>query len=87
MRFIGQNLPPQCGCATVTPLTVVFCDTAGTRTQDPNIKSVVLCQLSYGVILNYQVKGHILSFKGELDTCRHLISPVKTEAAATPNLW
>ena len=27
----------------------VFCDPAGTRTQDPNIKSVVLYQLSYGI--------------------------------------
>ena len=27
-----------------------FCDPAGARTQDPNIKSVVLYQLSYRVI-------------------------------------
>ena len=27
-----------------------FCDPAGARTQDPNIKSVVLYQLSYGII-------------------------------------
>ena len=26
-----------------------FCDPAGARTQDPNIKSVVLYQLSYGI--------------------------------------
>lgn len=30
---------------------VAFCDPAGARTQDPNIKSVVLYQLSYGIIL------------------------------------
>ena len=29
------------------------CDLAGARTQDPNIKSVVLYQLSYQVLLNY----------------------------------
>ena len=28
-----------------------FCDPAGTRTQDPNIKSVVLYQLSYKINL------------------------------------
>ena len=28
----------------------VFCDPAGTRTQDPYIKSVLLYQLSYGII-------------------------------------
>ena len=28
----------------------VFCDPAGTRTQDPYIKSVMLYQLSYGII-------------------------------------
>ena len=27
-----------------------FCDPAGTRTQDPYIKSVLLYQLSYGII-------------------------------------
>ncbi len=26
------------------------CDPAGTRTQDPNIKSVMLYRLSYGII-------------------------------------
>ena len=26
-----------------------FCDPSGARTQDPNIKSVVLYQLSYGI--------------------------------------
>gem|GEM_PF-2731061 len=29
---------------------VPICDPAGTRTQDPNIKSVMLYQLSYGII-------------------------------------
>ena len=28
---------------------VCFCDPAGARTQDPNIKSVMLYQLSYGI--------------------------------------
>ena len=27
-----------------------FCDPAGTRTQDPYIKSVLLYQLSYGIV-------------------------------------
>ncbi len=31
-------------------ITWLFCDPAGTRTQDPNIKSVMLYQLSYGII-------------------------------------
>ena len=31
-------------------MTVFFSDPAGVRTQDPNIKSVVLYQLSYGII-------------------------------------
>ena len=30
-----------------------FCDPAGTRTQGPYIKSVLLYQLSYEIILNY----------------------------------
>ncbi len=30
----------------------VFCDPAGARTQDPNIKSVVLYQLSYGISMS-----------------------------------
>ena len=30
---------------------VILSDPAGARTQDPNIKSVVLYQLSYGIIL------------------------------------
>jgi hypothetical protein len=29
--------------------TFLFCDPAGARTQDPNIKSVMLYQLSYGI--------------------------------------
>ena len=32
-----------------------FCDPAGARTQDPNIKSVVLYQLSYGISAEYFV--------------------------------
>ena len=31
------------------------CDPAEARTQDPNIKSVVLYQLSYGIKTNYQL--------------------------------
>ncbi len=27
-----------------------YCDPAGARTQDPNIKSVMLYQLSYGIL-------------------------------------
>ena len=34
-----------------------FCDPAGTRTQDPNIKSVVLYQLSYGISQNVLFLG------------------------------
>ncbi len=30
-----------------------FCDPAGIRTQDPYIKSVLLYQLSYGILLLY----------------------------------
>ena len=37
-----------------------FCDPAGARTQDPNIKSVVLYQLSYGIIpLKWECKFNI----------------------------
>ncbi len=32
-------------------------DPAGARTQDPNIKSVMLYQLSYGIILNRKTDG------------------------------
>ncbi len=35
----------------------VFCDPAGTRTQDPNIKSVVLYQLSYGILKRFRFFG------------------------------
>ncbi len=31
-----------------------FSDPAGTRTQDPNIKSVMLYQLSYGINLIFE---------------------------------
>jgi hypothetical protein len=36
---------------------LVFCDPAGTRTQDPNIKSVVLYQLSYGISKRFRFFG------------------------------
>ena len=35
---------------------VLLCDPAGARTQDPNIKSVVLYQLSYGIPQNESAK-------------------------------
>ena len=31
------------------PFDLAFCDSAGTRTQDPYIKSVLLYQLSYEI--------------------------------------
>ena len=31
------------------------CDPAGARTQDPNIKSVMLYQLSYGIIFGLEI--------------------------------
>ena len=34
-----------------------LCDPAGTRTQDPNIKSVMLYRLSYEIIFNVSVKS------------------------------
>jgi hypothetical protein len=37
--------------ATISDSLLCFCDPAGTRTQDPNIKSVVLYQLSYEIYL------------------------------------
>ena len=42
LRFIGINFSPF--------TTFKLCDPAGARTQDPNIKSVMLYQLSYGII-------------------------------------
>lgn len=32
---------------------LLLCDPAGARTQDPNIKSVVLYQLSYGIVQTF----------------------------------
>ena len=37
-------------CTFTVHFCPAFCDPAGARTQDPNIKSVVLYQLSYGII-------------------------------------
>ena len=31
--------------------TFIFCDPAGIRTQDPNIKSVMLYRLSYRIVV------------------------------------
>ena len=36
---------------SIIKIETFFCDPAGARTQDPNIKSVVLYQLSYWIIL------------------------------------
>jgi hypothetical protein len=33
-----------------------LCDPAGIRTQDPNIKSVMLYQLSYGINYRFRLK-------------------------------
>jgi hypothetical protein len=35
----------------------IFCDPAGIRTQDPYIKSVMLYQLSYGIIFFWECKN------------------------------
>src|SRR5690606_28943190 len=42
-----------CSVTTPAPLlkSIRFCDPTGARTQDPNIKSVVLYQLSYRVVI------------------------------------
>jgi hypothetical protein len=46
-----------------------LCDPAGTRTQDPNIKSVVLYQLSYGIIQTLDVfwecKNRVIHFRSQ----------------------
>ncbi len=39
-----------------------FCDPAGTRTQDPYIKSVLLYQLSYGIAIKAGAKIGIFLF-------------------------
>jgi hypothetical protein len=38
----------------------IYCDPAGTRTQGPNIKSVVLYQLSYEINLNSYLLPSVL---------------------------
>jgi hypothetical protein len=56
------------------------CDPAGTRTQDPYIKSVLLYQLSYGIIpifLGVQKYGKILCgqiFEIIFSTCSNVLS-------------
>lgn len=55
-----------------------FCDPAGTRTQDPNIKSVVLYQLSYGIfyppkrkrrrinsLVFWECKNRVITFRSQ----------------------
>ncbi len=37
-------------CRLLSGFDIKFCDPAGIRTQDPNIKSVMLYQLSYEII-------------------------------------
>ncbi len=37
-------------CRVLVLFDIVFCDPAGIRTQDPYIKSVLLYQLSYGIL-------------------------------------
>jgi hypothetical protein len=39
----------------MTRLNLNYCDPAGIRTQDPYIKSVLLYQLSYGILLCAEV--------------------------------
>ena len=51
-RMVKTKIPD--GFSSVRDL---FGDPAGARTQDPNIKSVVLYLLSYRVILAYPFKG------------------------------
>ncbi len=40
-------------CRVLVLFDIVVCDPAGIRTQDPYIKSVLLYQLSYGILLLY----------------------------------
>ncbi len=40
-------------CRVLSHFEVFFSDPAGTRTQDPNIKSVMLYRLSYGIISRF----------------------------------
>ena len=39
---------------------MIFSDPAGTRTQDPYIKSVMLYQLSYGIIDNQRLSAQFV---------------------------
>ena len=49
MPFLA--LPPQDSVSTNFTIWARFCDSAGIRTQDPLIKSQMLYQLSYRVIM------------------------------------
>jgi hypothetical protein len=53
-----RSPPPQDGVST-NFTTRAFCDSTGARTQDPYIKSVLLYQLSYRVILAFQTRVQI----------------------------
>ena len=54
---------PQC----LLGFSAFYCDPAGIRTQDPYIKSVMLYQLSYGIItivkIGVQIYHHYLIYK------------------------
>ena len=52
MRMVKTKIPDG-----FSPVRDLFGDPAGARTQDPNIKSVVLYLLSYRVILASSFKG------------------------------
>lgn len=53
--FEKQALIKQKGLAAKQPQAPVFCDLAGNRTQDPLIKSQMLCQLSYEISFSFGV--------------------------------
>lgn len=44
--------------APATNVAGAFCDPAGIRTQDPLIKSQVLCQLSYGIAFQKRLQRY-----------------------------
>jgi hypothetical protein len=60
------------------------CDPAGTRTQDPYIKSVLLYQLSYGIRLRLPRRRILLT-----ETCafNYLISSDRLGATSDKVLW
>jgi hypothetical protein len=53
-----------------------LCDPAGIRTQDPNIKSVMLYQLSYGInFLTFR-----LCYRFRLKWCKYRINQYRLQA-------